>query len=270
MMTVVVAARQLAADVDGAPRSARLVVLPKLALAGSCFLDHDLARSRAETLDGPTVALLRELSADAGITVVAGFPLAAWESTYNAAVVVDSGAVLGVYRKVHPWGAEPDGFETGREPPLVVDTTVGRLGVTICYDLEFPEWVRLAAEAGAEIIAVPANWPRHDRPPGVHAIEVAKAQAAAAYYGVHVVVADRCGVERGLDWVGGSLICDRTGYLLAGPATGPFEQARPTVLTASIEPAAARDKRIGARNDAFKDRQPDLYGQDRAGPYAAN
>lgn len=270
---VTVAAVQLSADVDGprdeaalaaavaeaANAGARLVVLPELALAGSCFADADEARSRAEPADGPTVGLLRQLSRELDIVVVAGFPLAAETSTHNAAVIVDRGDVLGIYRKVHLWDGERRGFTPGSEPPLVVDTHLGRVGVMVCYDLEFPEWARMAAQAGAQLLAVPVNWPLLPRPDGVPAIEVAKAQAVAAAYGVHVVVADRCGLERGVSWVGGSLVCDRTGYLLAGPATAPGETATPTTVLADVDLAAADDKQVSEVNHLLGDRRPDLY-----------
>ncbi len=87
-----------------------------------------------------------------------------------------------------------------------------------------------------------------------------KAQAAAGTYRVHVVVADRCGAERGVDWTGGSLICGADGYLRAGPATVPGEVARPAVLVADVDPAIARDKSLGLYNDTVTDRRPDLYG----------
>jgi predicted amidohydrolase len=269
-----VAAVQVSADVDGprdeaalvtavrgaAEAGAELVVLPELALSGSCFADADEALSRAEAADGPTVALVRALSAELGIVVVAGFPLAADQATYNCAVIADRGAVLGVYRKVHLWDGEHRGFVPGSGPPLVVDTHLGRVGVMVCYDLEFPEWGRMAVQAGAQLLAVPVNWPLLPRPEGVPAIEVAKAQAVAAAYGVHVVVADRCGTERGVDWVGGSLVCDRTGYLLAGPATAPGETAAPTMVLADVDLPSADDKQVSAFNNLLSDRRPDLYG----------
>ena len=67
-----------------------------------------------------------------------------------------------------------------------------------------------------------------------------KAQAAAAYYGVYVVVADRFGDERGTRWLGGSCIVAPSGYLMAGPATQPGEPARGTLLLADVDPSAAR------------------------------
>ena len=130
----------------------------------------------------------------------------------------------------------------------------------VCYDLEFPEWVRSAAENGAEVIAVPVNWPLRAEGDPQRPFEVVKAQAAAVTYRVNVAVADRCGVERGVDWYGGSLVCDVDGNLLAGPAFAlqgdPGGHAAPAVLTAEVDLAAARDKRLGPFNDALGDRRP--------------
>jgi len=127
--------------------------------------------------------------------------------------------------------------------------------VMICYDLEFPEWVRRAALAGADLIAAPVNWPAAPHPPAERPSEVVKVQAGAAVNGVFIVVADRCATERGVAWVGGSLIAGPDGYPLAGPVTAD----RPALLTAECDLPRARDKRINSRNDLFTDRRPNLY-----------
>ena len=249
-----------AALAEAAGRGARLVVLPELAACGGVVTTPEQARAAAEPLDGPTVRLLADLSAEHGCVVVAGLAEQGAEGrVHNVAVVLDRGAHLATYRKAHLWGAEKDAFEPGSQPPPVVATSAGRVGVMVCYDLEFPEWARLAAEAGAEVLAVPVNWPlRADGDPA-RPFEVVKAQAAAVTYRVNVAVADRCGVEAGTDWYGGSLVCDVDGRLVAGPAcaSGP---ARPVVLAAEVDLAAARDKRLGPFNDALADRRPELYG----------
>ena len=72
-----------------------------------------------------------------------------------------------------------------------------------------------------------------------------------------IAVADRCGTERGVDWVGGSVIIGRGGY----PAAGPVCEDRTAVLTAAIDLRLARDKRVSERNDLFTDRRPDLYAR---------
>lgn len=243
---------------EAAAAGATLVVLPELAVTGYAFRHLVGDRAATETLEGPTVTVLRDLSSELGVVIVCGIPEREGEAWWNTAVVVEDGELVGHYRKVHLWGPERSWFAAAAAPPLVVDTAAGRLGVMVCYDLEFPEWARRAAHEGAEVLTVPVNWPRNEHP-GQHPIEVAKAQAVAAAYGVHVVVADRCGVEDGIDWEGGSLVCGPDGYLLAGPATSPGDTARSAVVLAEVDPDRARDKTRGQFNDLVADRRPDLY-----------
>ena len=240
---------------DAAAAAASLVVLPELSDTGYVMHGPEEAASLADhegTLEAWCAAAAR-----LGVVVVGGLCVAGGGGALrNAAAVVDPGGVRALYWKAHLWDAEPDLFAAGGEPPPVVDTAAGRVAVVVCYDLELPEWVRKAAEAGAEILAAPVNWPRVlDPPAGERPVEVVKAQAAAATNGLWVVVADRCGPERGVDWVGGSVVVDPDGYPVAGPAGG----GEPALLLAEIDPARARDKSLGARNDRFADRRPELY-----------
>jgi 5-aminopentanamidase len=237
-----------------AARGAGLVVLPELSDTGYVFADRDEAITLADP--GPTVEGWVAAARQFDVVVVGGYCDRAGDILTNSAVVVDGSGVLARYDKVHLWGREPEVFQPGAARPPVVDTAVGRVGVLVCYDLEFPEWVRLAAEGGADVVAAPVNWPLADRPEGELPIEVVKAQAAAAYYGVHIVVADRCGDDRGTRWTGGTCVVDRTGYLAVRPS---LEDA-PAVVTADLDLATARDKRLGSRNHLVGDRRPGLYG----------
>ena len=265
-----VAAAQVAIDVDESQATwqgavalvaqavsdgADLVVLPELVTSGSGFADAVEATQRAESVTGPTVTALRELSARHGVVLAAGFnEKSGLDRPHNSAVVIDRGELLTCYRKTHLWGREKLLFTPGDQPPPVVATSVGRIGLVVCYDLEFPEVTRRLALKEAQIVVAPANWPLLGKPAGERPIEVAKAQAAAAQNKMYVVVADRCGADRGVAYTGGSVICDLTGYLLAEAA---IEQ--PGVITATFEVAHADDKRLGPHNDAFDDLRPELY-----------
>ncbi len=244
----------VAAVAEAAARGAQLVVLPELTLCGGIFRDAAEATERAEPASGPSVELFRDLSRQHGIVLVAGFcETSGLDLPYNSAVVVDGGELLAVYRKTHLWNTELAHFTPGVVLPPVVATRVGTVAPLICYDLTFPEVVRSVALRGAQVIASPANWPDaglpNTRPP-----EVSTAMASAATNHLVVLVADRVGPERGVRWVGGSVICDVDGYRLAGPEWGAA-----TVLVAEVDLEAALDKRISARNHVFDDRRTDLY-----------
>jgi 5-aminopentanamidase len=248
-----------AAIEEAALAGARLVVLPELSDSGYVFSGAGEARSLASsTASSVTLREWRSMAARHSLTIAGGFcELGPDGKLYNSAAIVDASGTRAVYRKAHLWGAEKKIFTPGNSAPPVVPLPFGNVGVMICYDLEFPEWVRLTALSGADLIAVPVNWTASGSPapPGERSGEVIAAQAAAASNGVFVAVADRCGTERGVDWLGGSVIVRRSGY----PAAGPLCEDRTAVLTATIDLRLARDKRISELNDLFTDRRPELY-----------
>jgi predicted amidohydrolase len=251
-------ARALAALDAAADAGAQVVVLPELAASGYVFRDAGEARALAEPPDGPTVAGWAERAAARGLVVAGGFAEAGADGRlFNSAALVDAGGVRAVYRKAHLWDREAEVFTPGTDPPPVVDTPHGRIGLMVCYDLEFPEWVRLVALAGAELLCVPTNWPREARPDGERPMEVLRAMVAASTNRMAIAVCDRCGSERGVDWVAGSAIAAPDGWLLAGPPAA----AEPALLLADVDLAVARDKALGPRNDALGDRRPDLYAR---------
>jgi len=251
--------RQAAAGAvaEAAAVGARLVVLPELCDSGYVFDSADEARGLAAPAgDSVTLRQWRSLAGQHRLVIVGGFcELGADGRLYNSAALVDPSGTRAVYRKAHLWDKEKLVFTPGEAPPPVVDTEVGRVGVMICYDLEFPEWVRLAALDGADLIAAPVNWPAAPRPAAERPAEVIKAQAAAATNGVFVAVADRCRTERGVSWISGSVIAGPDGYPLAGPVLAD----RTAVLTAACDLARARDKSLSGDNDLLADRRPELY-----------
>lgn len=245
------------AAAEAAGQGAQVIVLPELCLSGYVFRDLEETWSRAEAVDGPSVQFFRELAVQHGAIVVGGFcERSDGERPFNSAVVVEGGEVLAVYRKTHLWGTENLVFAVGDALPPVVQTSVGAVAVMICYDLEFPEMVRDVALRGAQLVLAPSNWPTNSPPPGERAPEVVKALANAAVNRVFVVVADRVGTERGVEWIGGSVVADVEGYPVAGPGQGD-----PVVLIADLDLDRALDKTVGDHNHAFHDRRPELYRQ---------
>lgn len=242
---------------SAALRGAHVVVLPELVQSGYLFADRDEALSLAETADGPTLALWKMLAKELNIVVVGGFcERLADGQLANSAAMIDAQGLRAIYRKAHLWDAENEIFSAGNEAPPVIDTVHGRLGMLICYDLEFPEWVRLPALAGADLLCAPVNWPDGPRPPTERAAEVVRVQANASVNRMFIAACDRHGHERGVSWVQGSVIVDADGYPLAGPA----EQGGEQILLASLNLGEARNKRISARNDLHRDRRAQLYG----------
>jgi 5-aminopentanamidase len=182
--------------------------------------------------------------------VVVGFAERGRDGIYISAVALDCHGIRAVYRKAHLWDREKLLFTRGEQRAPVVDTALGRIGMLICYDLEFPEYTRALALAGADLLAIPTNWPLVARPVTERPPVVVIAQATARMNRIFVACCDRAGTERGIEWTAGTCIVDEQGYL-ATDIGGD--------LTAEIDLRRARNKALSDYADALGDRRPELY-----------
>jgi len=247
----------LSAIGDAVAAGADVVVLPELVTSGYMF---ESAEEAASVAIGATDPLFEEWAAEAGSAVVVGGFAERGDDglIYNSAAVVDRSGVIGVYRKGHLWDQEKLCFAPGGMPPRVFDTPAGRIGVLVCYDLEFPEMPRMLALAGAELICVPTNWPLVDRPEGERPPEVTIAMGTARVNRVFIACCDRTGTERGQHWNAGTPIVDEQGWVLAS-------QTGAGSAIATVDLARAHNKAYTELADAIADRRPELYGAVAAG-----
>jgi 5-aminopentanamidase len=247
-------ARASQAIETAARAGADLVVLPELCITGYAFADESEACELGERADGPTLEQWRALAETHRVVIVGGFcELDADGAPRNSALLVERDGSSRLYRKTHLWDREQLIFVAGTEPPPVIQTSVGRVGLAICYDAFFPEVMRALALAGADVIAVPMNSPVSGPSTGSLPVEAVLAIASAHINRVYVAQADRAGPERGIRWANASVICDPDGRLLAGSVEGT------ALLRAGCDLERARDKALGVRNDVFADRRPHLY-----------
>ncbi|TYL55410.1 carbon-nitrogen hydrolase family protein [Nocardioides sp. BGMRC 2183] len=148
---------------DAADRGARLVVLPEYAAFTVPTMDERFVET-AETLDGPTVSGLAAAAEELGLTVVAGLNEEAEDGRiHNTLVGLQDGKVAAVYRKVHLYDAfgyrESDRvIAADPSTPQLLDVDGFKIGMQTCYDLRFPETSRALVDAGADVIALPAEW----------------------------------------------------------------------------------------------------------------
>lgn len=148
---------------DAAGRGARLVVLPEYSVFTVTTMDDRFVDS-AESLDGPTVTRICAIAGELGISVIVGVNEAAGEGhIHNALVGIQDGEVQAVYRKVHLYDAfgykESDRvFAADLVEPQLLEIGGFTVGVQTCYDLRFPESSRVLVDAGADVIAIPAEW----------------------------------------------------------------------------------------------------------------
>jgi predicted amidohydrolase len=234
---------------------ADVILLPELATSGYVFESREEAASTAITPAHPVFGEWAAAAARGSAVIIAGFCEQGDDGLlYNSAAVVDGSGVMGVYRKVHLWDREKLFFQPGGDPPRVFDTSHGRVGVLVCYDVEFPEMTRMLALNGADLIAVPTNWPRSDRPLDDRPYEVIVAMGAARVNRVFIACCDRTGTERGQEWNAGTTIISHDGWVLAA-------QTGRGAAIADVDMTAGRDKQLTELSNALADRRPELYGQ---------
>jgi predicted amidohydrolase len=223
-------------------KRADLMVLPELFNTGYNFQTRSEVAEIAETLPGgPTTQVLKDLSKQRNMTIIAGIAEKRAQQFYNSAVILRSGKYLGVYRKIHLFYNEKKFFKPGSEFKVF-----GKIGVMICFDWYFPESMRALMLKGAEVIAHPSNLVLP------HCPESMKIRALENR--VYVITADRVGVERGLRFVGRSEIVDPNGEIVYRASDTKEE-----CVVRSIDLRKARDKNITIKNNLLRDRSPWTY-----------
>ena len=234
---------------------AKLAVFPECVLTGYCFTSIEEAWPLAETIPGPSAERLAEACKKLDCTAIVGMLERDGDRLFNSAAVVSPSGLVSGYRKLHMPGLGIDWLNTPGDRPLAVyETPHGKIGVNICYDCSFPEAGRVLKLKGAQLLAIPTNWPVGsdiwEHTPHVRATE----------NHFHVVAANRVGEERGYRFAGHSIIVDFMGKVLA--EAGETEE---TILYGEVDLAAADVNRVVRRPgtweiDRMEARRPEMYG----------
>lgn len=242
-----------AAAADGAS----LIVLPE---KWTAMGEDEQLREAAETLDGRAIAWARATAAELGVELVAGSiveRVAGREKLANTSVHVGAdGELKAVYRKLHMFDVEVDGrsyYESALEQPgeeIVDSTTTGDvcLGLSICYDLRFPELYRILALRGALVFPLPAAFTLATTRDHWETLLRARAIENQAFF----VAANQIGAHPGGNRSGGrSMIVDPWGLVLA--------QAPDGVGHVAAELDLDRQREIRERLPALANRRADVY-----------
>jgi len=232
---------------DDLPRiDAGLVVTAEMGTTGY----HIGARTHelAEPADGPTATRMSALARETGTALVYGYPETDGEHVYNSVQLVDAtGRRLANYRKTHLFGdLDKAWFTPGDEAVVQADLGGLRVGLLVCYDVEFPELVRAHALAGTELLVVPTALMS---PYELVADTLVPARAYESQ--LFVAYANRCDTEQELTYCGRSCVVAPTGAVLARAGSGPG------VIAADVTRDALTASRL--ENTHLADRRPELY-----------
>jgi predicted amidohydrolase len=233
-------------------QGARAVLFPELFTTGYT-LGFDL-RKLAEPVPGRTTDYLARLSAESGLYIYGSIVEKRGDKHHNAGVFLSpSEGLIAVYRKVHLFGEEKDILDPGTEP-VVVDTDMGPIGLTVCYDLVFPEYIRGLVLMGARFIFNSTFWLRVGAPDEwdwSHRQPTALAVARALENTTGLAMSCRFGSEGDIIGFGHSCVVSPSGRILARLGEGEG------VTSAEIPMDRVADFRKLATY--FEDRRVELY-----------
>jgi beta-ureidopropionase len=246
----------LAALTEAARAGARLAAFPELGFewfhpqrpAGTNPADL------AEPIDGPTVRAVQERARALGIVVVMNLFERDGDRCYDSSPVIDAdGSLLGITRMIHiteySCFHEQGYYTPGDRGAPVYQTAAGRIGVAICYDRHFPEYLRALALGGADLVVVPQAGAVGEWPEGLYEAEM---RVAAFQNGYFVALCNRVGREDCLEFAGESFVCGPDGRVLARAPQGAD-----CILHAEIDLASTPDS--CARRLFLRHRRPALY-----------
>jgi N-carbamoylputrescine amidase len=210
---------------------------------------------RAEPVPGPTTEAFAEVAALLGVVVVLNVFERDGKHTYDTSPVIDAdGSLLGKTRMVHitdyPCFHEKGYYTPGDRGAPVYETAAGRIGVAICYDRHFPEYMRALAVGGAQIVFVPQAGAVGEWPDGLYEGEM---RVAAFQNGYFAALCNRVGREPRLAFSGESFVCDPMGNVIARAGLETEE-----ILCCEID--LGEVERSHARRLFLCDRRPELYG----------
>lgn len=210
----------------------------------------------AEPVPGPTTAAFAARARALGVVVVLNLYERDGDNAYDCSPVIDAdGTLLGRTRMVHITDYacfhEQGYYTPGDRGAPVYHTRAGRIGVAICYDRHYPEYMRALALGGADLVIVPQAGAVDEWPEGLYEGEM---RVAAFQNGYFVALCNRVGPEERLTFAGESFVCAPDGTVVArAPGAEDF------ILIADIDLADA--DRSHARRFFLRDRRPELYGE---------
>jgi 5-aminopentanamidase len=233
---------------QAAGQGASLVICPEMFLCGYNIGPEEASRL-AEPADGPSLTRVAVLARASGIALLLGYPERGGDGAiYDAACLIGrDGRSLANYRKCHLFGPlDRDMFRAGESPPAVIELDGIRIGILICYDVEFPESVRLLALAGADLVAVPTAL--------MDPFEIVVrtiVPARAVENQVFLAYANRCGREGDLRYCGLSRVLGPDGADLVCAGRGE------ELVLADLDLERLRTAR--RHSPYLRDRRPELY-----------
>jgi predicted amidohydrolase len=225
---------------EAAQHEARLIVLPEMATTGYCWESRAEIAPHVEPIPGPTTDRFQQLAARYDCYIAVSLPEVDPDTNiyYSSVALVGPEGIVGTYRKIHSYIAEPRWARDGDAGMPVWETPLGRLTALVCMDAEYFEAARIPALHGADVILFPTNW-LDDKSPSSYWM------ARAFENHVYFIAANRYGRERGVQFSGGSCVLNPDGTIQS------FLDSGDGIIYGEVDLERCRDKSWGHVGEPF-------------------
>ena len=207
-----------------------------------------------ETIPGSTTDVFSKLSKEFGVVIILNLYEKDGDNFYDSSPVINiDGNILGVTRMIHITDYacfhEKGYYDPGDNGAPVYETKFGKIGIAICYDRHYPEYMRALALSGAEVVFIPQAGAVGEWPDGLYEAELRVASFQNGYF---TALCNRVGEEECLTFAGESFVCNPEGNVIAKAIRGKDE-----ILYCNIDPEKVKTSH--AKKLFLKDRRPELY-----------
>ena len=239
---------------------AQLVIFPECATTG--YFIGEAIKDLADAPEGPAARRLGDIAKENGVTLICGLYTQENGVFRNSQkVFAPDGELLATYHKAHLFAVERTMYKAGDEP-MVVDTPVGRLGLTICYDLIFPVYVRKLVDLGADLIVNSTDWINDPYQRDVWGWNAERIQGLASTRALENVLPLAMACRTGREHAAADVAFDSTGPSCVVSPSGKFLARLDVgegIAVGHINiPAEEMDRWTGIATYRV-DRRPDLY-----------
>ena len=193
---------------EASEKGAELIVLPEMCTTGYIWQNRKEIKPYLETIPGETTDSITSLTKKYQNYVVIGIAEKNHKDIYyNSAALIGPEGYIGRYRKVHSFISDPMWSKDGDEGINVFKTKIGNIGICVCMDLNIPETTKIMYRKECDIICTPCNWTGEKVPSTTW-------RQRALETNTPIIISNRWGEEKGVEFTGGSCIIDEKGKLV--------------------------------------------------------
>jgi len=244
---------------EAAKNGAKLITIPEMGTTGYCWYNRAEVKPFVEPIPGPTTDKFLTLAKKYDCYIAVAMPEVDPKTDiyYNSVVLIGPDGVIGVHRKTHLYIAEPKWTKQGDLDHMVFETPIGNIAMLICMDIHFIETARIQGLRNADVIIHVSNW-LAEKTPAPYWL------TRAFDNGCYVLEGNRAGLERTVEFAGGSVLINPDGTI------NSYVDSGNQIMYGEVDIEKARSKKFANGGNKYTERRPKEYMEIMSNPYLWN